>query len=92
MMASSRAIYTLATLSMVLGASGHTDNETSARSGGPHAAQEAPETYPATYFTLDAHQVAIRAHISLMILSWFIIFPIGTSPDSSFRSLYRSCH
>ncbi|KAK7413664.1 hypothetical protein QQX98_007446 [Neonectria punicea] len=71
-MASRRVVYVLATLSMVLGASGHTDN------GESHAAQETPETYPTTYFTLDTHRLAIQAHISLMILSWFIILPIAT--------------
>lgn len=78
-MASSRVIYMLSTLSMVLGASGHTANEMAAHSGGSHAAQETPETYPTTYFTLDTQQLAIQAHISLMILSWFIILPIGKS-------------
>lgn len=81
-MASSSVIYVLATLSMVLGASGHMDNEMAAHSGGSHAAQETPEAYPTTYFTLDAQQFAIQAHISLMVLSWFIILPIGKSPGS----------
>lgn len=80
-MAFSRITYVLATLSMVLGASGHKDNEMAAHSGGSHAAQETPETtYPPTYFTLDTQEFAIQAHISLMIVSWFIILPIGKSP------------
>lgn len=77
-MASSKVIYLLATLIMVLGASGHTDNEVAVHSG---AAQETPETYTTTYFTLDTQQLAIRAHISLMVFSWFIILPIGKSPN-----------
>lgn len=51
-----------------------------AHNGGPHAAQETPGTYPTSYFTSDSSQVAIQAHIILMILSWFIVLPIGTSP------------
>lgn len=65
---------------MVLGASADTDNEIEAHSGGSYAARENPEIYPTTYFTLDTHQRAIHAHISVMVLSCFIILPIGTYP------------
>ena len=52
-MESSRVIYVLAMLIMVLGASGHMDNEMPAQNGGSHTAQETTEaTYPTTFFTL----------------------------------------
>ncbi|KAL3488946.1 hypothetical protein BJX62DRAFT_252954 [Aspergillus germanicus] len=48
----------------------------------PHSGEshdgQTPETDPAAYVTLDDHQLAIRFHISLMFLSWFIILPIAT--------------
>lgn len=80
-MTSGRFICVLATLGMVLGVSGHTDDEMAAHGSGPNATLETPESYPATYFTLDAHQLEIKAHISLMVLSWFIILPIGKPPS-----------
>lgn len=85
-MAPSRATYVLATLGMVLGTSGHIGDEMAAHSPEPTtetAAEEAADTYPPTYFTLNIHQVEIRAHITLMILSWFILLPIGKSPGFS---------
>ena len=87
-MASSRFIYALATLSMALGVSGHGDHEMASHSGGSHAAQETPKSYPETYFTLDAHQLAIQAHIGLMIIAWVIILPIG----KSFGFTLQICH
>ncbi|KAI9154854.1 membrane protein [Paramyrothecium foliicola] len=76
-MASSRVTYLLATLSIISGAFGHTENGMAAHSGGSNGAQESPEIYPTTYFTLDTHQLEIRAHIILMILSWFMLLPVA---------------
>lgn len=76
-MAPRSVAYAFAMLSAALGASGHGGSEMESHSGESHEAQEAPETYPPTYLTLDSHRFAIRAHIGLMILSWFILLPIG---------------
>ena len=89
-MTSGRGIYILTMLNMFLGASGHTDNEIVARHGGSHASQETQETYPTTYFTSGNYQVAIQVHIGFMILSWFIILPIGKSPG--FHLALQICH
>ncbi|KAL2808903.1 hypothetical protein BJX63DRAFT_435707 [Aspergillus granulosus] len=85
-MASIRIIHVVIILSMVLSAYGHTNDEIAAHSGESHD-RETPETYPTTYFTLETHQLAMQAHICLMILSWIIILPIATM-----LSLARSRH
>ena len=85
-MGHSRVFHALATLGMVLGASGHGDDEMAAHSGDSDAVHETPGTYPTTYLTLDSQQFAIRAHIALMVVSWFIILPIG-----KFSSCFINC-
>jgi hypothetical protein len=62
-------IFVLAMLSMSLGVAGHGDE------GG--SLDNPSKTYPPTYFTLDSPKFAIQAHIGLMVVSWFIMLPIG---------------
>jgi hypothetical protein len=64
---------------MALGAFAHRDDEVAGHHSESHDGKS-PETDPAAYVTLDDHQLAIKVHISLMVLSWFIILPIGNSP------------
>lgn len=68
------------TLSMSLGVLAHMDDEMGGHSdtGEPHDSKP-PETSPTSYFVLEGHEFEIQVHITLMILSWFIILPIGES-------------
>lgn len=54
--------------------------------------QAEPETpYPSTYFTLQDHKALIYGHISLMVIAWMIILPVGKyqcSHDISTVSIY----
>jgi hypothetical protein len=75
-MASSRVTNAVVLLSMDLGAFAHGDDEMAAHNRESHDG-EPSKTDPTTYVTLESHQLAIRVHISLMVLSWFIILQIG---------------
>lgn len=35
------------------------------------------DQYPPTYFSLDEHKAAIYGHISLMVLGWGFVLPVG---------------
>ena len=77
-MASGRWIYTMvAMLATVTGALGHMDKNSSHDQGKEEEEEEESSSYPPTYLSLDSHRAAIRLHIGLMILAWFIILPIG---------------
>lgn len=92
-MAATGIISAALTLSMAMGVFGHMDGEMTAHGGETHK-DEPPETHPTTdsttYFSLESHELTIRVHIALMIISWFIILPIGNSYD--FPAILQICN
>jgi hypothetical protein len=71
-----RLLHVAMALAMAAGAFGHVDEDI-AQHGSKSNDGEHTKQYPATYFTLKSHQVIIQAHITLMIISWVIMMPIG---------------
>lgn len=73
----------LASLSTVLAHGDDMDMDGAGHNGGDHA-DRPQDDYPPTYFSHLDHAGLMYSHISLMVVAWVFVLPVGTSSSNSF--------
>jgi len=72
-----RALTAAAVLALVPSVIAHGDDDMENVKVGEADKPLPEDQYPPTYFALDEHKAAIYGHISLMVLGWVFVLPVG---------------
>jgi hypothetical protein len=74
----------LTVLSMLFGfVQAHGDMDMDAAHGDNSTVMIQESDYPPTYFGLADHRGLVYGHVSLMILAWVFVLPVGKCPKGS---------